>query len=132
MLRARCAQAADIQGIARAVGASRSALDASFWRTFEMTPSAYHARVRLTHGLSGLRDPLTKAEEAARLAGFASVKNFNRAVRQHTAMTPSEVRELRGAEFEGLLRSKLQTDLAVLAERVGRRAPSAEKGLELD
>jgi methylphosphotriester-DNA--protein-cysteine methyltransferase len=82
MLRARCALAADIQGIQRAVGASRSALDASFWRTFEMTPSAYHARVRLTHGLSGLRDPLTKAEEAARLAGFASVKNFSRAERR--------------------------------------------------
>ncbi len=106
LLRETCAQPADIQGIARAIGASRKELDDSFWRTFGLTPSAYHRRVRLVHGLSQVRHRGTKVETAAGMAGFASVKNFNRAVRRHTAMTPPQIRHLSRAAFEELDRTR--------------------------
>ncbi len=125
ILRQRVAQPAGIQGIALAIGASRSALDPDFKRMFGMTPIEYHARVRLAHGLTELRDRGTKVEDAARRAGFASVKNFNRAARHYTAMTPSQVRRLTPAEFARLLLNELQTDPAVLT-RAASRAESLE------
>ena len=117
VLRQRVARPADISGIAAAVGASRSSLVISFKRTFAMTPSEYHARVRLAYGLSELRRGGTKVEDAARQAGFASVKNFNRAVRTYIAMKPSEARELPCQAFERLLRNEneLLTDPSALA-----------------
>jgi AraC-like DNA-binding protein len=124
-LRQRFAQPADIGRVAWAAGASRSALDAGFKRTFGMAPVAYHARVRLAHGLTELRDRATKVDDAARLAGFASVKNFNRAVGHYTAMTPSDVRGLPRADFERLLRNELLTDSAALAARTRGQRPEA-------
>jgi AraC-like DNA-binding protein len=116
-LRKRCAQPADIQGLAVAIGASRAALMRDFDRTFGMTPGEYHARVRLAHGLTELRNRDTKVEHAARLAGFASVKNFNRAVSRHTAMMPSQIRGLPDAWFKRLLENNLQADPVLLAVR---------------
>ena len=114
ILRERFAQPADIQGVARAVGASRSALDEHFSRTFGMPPIAYHGRVRAAHGLTELRNRDTKVEDAARRAGFASVKNFNRSVRHYTAMTPSQVR-----------RSSARRLRSTAAERVANQSGGA-------
>jgi AraC-like DNA-binding protein len=131
LLRTRAAQRADIRGVARAVGASRSTLDENFNRTFGMAPSVYHARLRVTHGLTELRDRGIKVEHAARLAGFGSVKNFNRAVRRCSAMTPSQVRRLAPADFARLLQQELQTDTAALARAKSQepRAKSQENAL---
>jgi AraC-like DNA-binding protein len=126
-LRQRFAQSADIQGIAVAIGTSRAVLVRHFERAFGMTPRAYHARGRLAYALTELRNRETKVEDAARLAGFASVKNFNRAVNSYTALTPSQIRRLPSAEFERLLQNELQTDPLVLAATLARNSGQARR-----
>jgi AraC family transcriptional regulator len=103
--------------LATEVGASPSTLIRAFKQMFGLPPHAYHARVRLRHGLSELRNGPTKVADAGRAAGYASSKNFNRAARHYTGLKPSEVRALSEPMFGRLLTDLLCVDPDVLRKR---------------
>ena len=92
----------NISALAKQVGASRSALVRRFTKVFGIPPREYHARARLTIGITALRNPSVKVTEAGRLAGYRSVKNFNHALMVHLGLRPSEVRRLPDDRFTRL------------------------------
>ena len=96
-------QALNVSRLSRQVGCSRSALVRRFKAAFGTPPAEYRARMRVAAGIEALRDPSVKVAEAARLAGFRSVKNFNNAVKRHIGWTPSGVRKLSDADFKALV-----------------------------
>jgi len=119
ILQRRMAQPPDIGRFTIEVGASRSALDRRFREMFGLAPVAYHTRVRVRHGLMELRAGSTKVADASRAAGFASVKNFNRAVKACTRLLPSEVRAMSHNTFKQLLVRELLIEPAALKKREG-------------
>jgi AraC-like DNA-binding protein len=72
-----------------------------------MPPLEYHTRARLKVGVAALRNEDIKVSEAARLAGYRSVKNFNAAIKGRTGLTPTQVRRLSGGDLERLAAEKL-------------------------
>jgi AraC-like DNA-binding protein len=85
----------DVDRIARAVGCARSGLIRSFKDVYGMSMGDYQTRCRVRSAFGMLRAPDSNVGAAAFHVGYQSTKNFYRALRELTGMTPSQVRELR-------------------------------------
>lgn len=98
----------NITQLARLVACGRGTLVRTFAATFGMSIVEYHTRCRIRAAFDQLRDPGSNVGEVAFAVGYRSRKNFYRALRSHTGLTPSQVRQLgdeerRAARIEFLL-----------------------------
>jgi AraC-like DNA-binding protein len=93
--------------LAREVGCSASTLTKSFSDGFDVTMSEYLSRLRLRRAIAELREPDSKVAAIAREVGYSSTKNFYRALKQATGLTPTAIRALSEAQLQELTASAL-------------------------
>lgn len=98
----------DIVLIARTVGCGRSGLVRSFKDVYGLSMGEYHTRCRIVPAFRMLREPNSNVGAAAFRVGYQSTKNFYRALRELTGLTPSQVRELNDANAEAVLETRLR------------------------
>ena len=96
-----------LEALCAEVATSRSALLREFEDTYGMSPHHYQARVRLIPAVYELRSATGKVEAAARIAGYAGGKDFNKLLRDATGLTVAEIRALSDGDFEELLNDRL-------------------------
>ncbi len=97
----------NIGQLARSVGCARSGLSHSFKEAFGMSMGDYQTRCRIRPTINLLRIPESNVGEAAFTVGYRSTKNFYRALRSVTGMTPTQLRELSNEAADELLRGVL-------------------------
>lgn len=93
--------------VARDIGCSTSTLTKAFADAYGMTMTEYLRRLRLRRAIAALRESQSKVAAVARDVGYASTKNFYRALQQCTGLTPGAVRALSDAQVAHLLESTL-------------------------
>jgi transcriptional regulator GlxA family with amidase domain len=96
----------DTWRIARTVGCARSGLIRSFNVAYGMSMGDYQARCRIRPAFGMVREPDSNVS-AAFQAGYKSTKNFYRALREHTGLTPSQVRRLTDDAADEILNTRL-------------------------
>jgi AraC family transcriptional activator of mar-sox-rob regulon/AraC family mar-sox-rob regulon transcriptional activator len=107
IIRRECSRPLTILDVARRLGVSRRRLSAEFRGRFGMGPLAYLHLARIARAVDLMEAP-GKIEWVSAEAGYRSRKDFYRALRDWTGMTPGEVRALpRGARRR--LAASLQT-----------------------
>jgi AraC-like DNA-binding protein len=104
----------NIERLARSVGCARSGLSRSFKAAFGMSMGDYHARCRIRPAINLLRHPTSNVGEAAFTVGYGSTKNFYRALRDLTGMTPTQLRELSHEGADDLLNAVVLLPLATV------------------
>jgi AraC-like DNA-binding protein len=102
--------------LARTVGCARSGLIRCFNDTFGMSMGDYHARCRIRPTLAMLREPDSNVGAAAFQVGYHSTKNFYRALRKLTGMTPSQVRQISHERVDHLLDTVLRLPSAAVCQ----------------
>jgi AraC-like DNA-binding protein len=93
----------DVCELAAGVSCGRATLMRRFREAFGLSVRAYHTQMRVRHAIIQLRSPDSNVDAIARLAGYGSTKNFYRALRTTTPLTPSQIRDLSADEFDRLL-----------------------------
>lgn len=81
-----------LEGLAREVGLSRSALAERFSHYVHEPPMRYLARWRMQLALRALESPRTSIAEAAARVGYQSEAAFNRAFKKYLGLPPGEWR----------------------------------------
>jgi AraC-like DNA-binding protein len=114
----------DVCELAAGVGCGRSTLMRRFSEAFGLSVRAYHTQMRVRHAIILLRSPDSYVDAVARQAGYGSTKNFYRALRTTTSLTPSQIRDLSADEFDRLLHL-----VPVLSSAAGV-APAGTTGVE--
>jgi AraC-like DNA-binding protein len=84
----------DVRAIARTVGCARSVLIRSFKEAHGISMGEYQTRCRVSSAFTQLRIRDSNVGAVAFSVGYQSTKNFYRALRDVTGMTPTAVREL--------------------------------------
>jgi AraC-like DNA-binding protein len=102
ILRTRFRNPPDLDGLAREVGASKSALTRSFREQYGMSCGEYLTRFRLAWFTTALRGPGSRASQLAEEAGYSRYHNLCDALRRRTGLTPHEIRGLTDDEFLNL------------------------------
>lgn len=92
-LRVHYADPLRIATLARDVGCHPRRLGTLFKSQTGLSIRACQRRLRVEHAWELLRDPANKVECVAADVGFRSLKNFYRAVRAETGLTPSQLRD---------------------------------------
>jgi AraC-like DNA-binding protein len=77
-----------------------------------MSMGDYQARCRIRPAINLLRNPKSNVGEAAFTVGYCSTKNFYRALRDLTGMTPTQLRELSNEGTHKLLNAVVLLPLA--------------------
>jgi AraC-like DNA-binding protein len=103
LIRSTFRSAWDIEQLARRVGCSRTHLIRSFKEAYGMSLGAYHTRCRTRSAVAMLRRPGSNVGAVGFEVGYHSAKNFYRARRGLTGLTPSEIRHLSGSEAAAML-----------------------------
>jgi AraC-like DNA-binding protein len=88
----RPAEAWTVEGLARAVGLSRSAFAARFTELVGEAPLAYVSRWRMTKAAELLRESNLSMLDVAERAGYRSEAAFNRAFKRHEGTAPARYR----------------------------------------
>lgn len=101
MLRRTARHVVSVRAIAEACDLPQVALARRFRKHFGMSMRDYVALARLAEALRAI--PHNKVETTAREAGFKSRKDFYRAFKRFTGMTPSEYRRLPRERAQQLL-----------------------------
>jgi AraC-like DNA-binding protein len=96
LLHARPAEKWTVDGLARAVGRSRSALAQRFSDLVGEPPMQYLARWRMHLAQDYLRQPALSIAEVAARVGYESDVAFNRAFRRHVGLPPATWRQRGG------------------------------------
>jgi AraC-like DNA-binding protein len=103
MIRTSFKKPLNVELLARSVGCARSGLIRSFKDAYGMSMGDYQARCRIRPAINLLRSPKSNVGEAAFRVGYCSTKNFYRALRDLTGMTPTQLRELSNEGTDKLL-----------------------------
>jgi AraC-like DNA-binding protein len=112
IIRMSFGESLDVDHIARAAGCGRSSLMRSFKDVYGMSMREYQTHCRIRAAFNMLREADSKVEAAALLVGYRSTKNFYRALRELTGMTPSSVRQLSARDAAQMLETVLQLPAA--------------------
>jgi AraC-like DNA-binding protein len=91
--------------MAAALAAGRATMTRQFVQTFGLSMSEYQMRLRLREAIAHLRASESKVDAVARVVGYSSTKNFYRALRGATGLTPTQVRQLPEHDVWRLLNS---------------------------
>jgi len=94
--------------LAKRFGYSRSALARAFVAATGSTLQRYHAALRVRTAIMILREQEWKIDAVASIVGYRSPKNFYRALRTSTGLSPAEVRRLESERLEQILSSLLE------------------------
>ncbi len=98
----------EVGRLARAVGCARSGLIRSFTDAYGVPMGDYQARCRVKSAFGRLRAADSNVGAIAFAVGYHSTKNFYRALRHLTGMTPSEVRGLSDERAEAISNTLLR------------------------
>lgn len=90
-----------IRQLGRTLGCHPKRLARAFQHEYGESIPAYLATVRMRYGVNAIKNTDLKVEAIARMVGYRSKKNFYRAVRQATGMTPRQLRLAAGVALEG-------------------------------
>ena len=82
----------NLAGMSKSLGCSRGALSRAFVASVGRTLQDYHASRRVTIAISMLRNHTWKVDAVALAVGYRSPKNFYRALRDMTGLSPTEIR----------------------------------------
>jgi AraC-like DNA-binding protein len=107
VIRSSFEQPLDTWRIARTVGCARGGLIRSFKGAYGMSMGDYQARCRIRAAFGMVREPDSNVGAAAFQVGYRSTKNFYRALREHTGLTPSQVRRLTDDAANEILKTRL-------------------------
>jgi AraC-like DNA-binding protein len=94
LLRCQFDEPLDLNRVSLHVASARSALIRLFPATYGITMGQYLTRVRLREAIVRLRSPFATVEGVASEVGYKSAKNFYRALRNLTGLTPDGARQL--------------------------------------
>jgi AraC-like DNA-binding protein len=101
--------------IATVVACDLSVLKRTFQSRYQLTPNAFHQRVRTRHAATTLRASDDKVVYVAAKCGWWSAANLYAALDRAVGMTPTEIRTLSDDRFSALLEGPLQTSPGRLA-----------------
>jgi AraC-like DNA-binding protein len=107
LLQDRFAEPLTIRMLASAVGSNRSSLAEQFTAAFGIAPAEYLGRVRIRHGLRGLRASDASIDEVAKIVGYQSGAKFAARVQRSIGVTPAQARLLEEPQFEFLLQERV-------------------------
>lgn len=96
----------DLQALTEEFGVSERGVREAFRRAYGMPPRTYKRRTKVLCAIELLRKESWDNETVARELGFRSPKNFYRALRLDTGLTPRQIRGLSEADVQ-VLRSRI-------------------------
>jgi hypothetical protein len=79
-----------------------------FKAAFEMSMAQYQSRCRIRAAFEQLRRPDSNVKAVAAAVGYHSRKNFYRALRLETGLTPSQVRQLSDEDASRIAEDRLR------------------------
>lgn len=82
-----------LRDFARQEGLHETTVRRMFRQTFGVSPQEFRTRLRVCRAVHLFREETRDVMAVARLAGYESEKNFYRAVRQVTGLTPAQLRD---------------------------------------
>jgi AraC-like DNA-binding protein len=105
IIRRRYRETIAVGALARELGAARSVLSREFRRAFGMSIPHYQGLCRIRAAIMRLREPSANVAAVAYAVGYKSSKNFYRALRRLTGLTPSAIQRLDEARLANLMAS---------------------------
>jgi AraC-like DNA-binding protein len=107
-------------------GSSKSGLTRGFKKRYGISCGEYRIRQSLRWFVDEVRNPGSNAGQLAEQSGYSRYHNLVDALRQRTALTPREVRELSESDARDLVDEKLP--LSALCEFSRSRNPKRHRG----